>query len=101
MTFEPLIEMNPDKIDDIDGLIMPTAKSRSEIDYDFRKLGKKVSAEEVRKLLERKYDVEVNEVELLLYPVWNCRIQHKQTGNIRLLTIDAVMGYPLVNLSDI
>ncbi len=41
MTFEPLIEMNPDKIDDIDGLIMPTAKSRSEIDYDFRKLGKK------------------------------------------------------------
>ena len=100
MTFEPIIEMNPDKIEDIDGLIFPAVKSRAEIDYDFRKLGKKVSAEEIKKLLERKYDVEVNEVELLLYPVWHCRIQHKETGNIRLLTIDAVMGYPLVNLSE-
>lgn len=101
MTFESLIEMNPNKIEDIDGLILPSTKNRSEIDYDFRKLGKKISPEEVRKLLERKYDVEVNEVELLLYPVWHCRIQHKETGSIRLLTIDAVMGYPLVNLSGI
>jgi hypothetical protein len=93
--------MEPHKIEDIDGLILPAAKSKSEIDYDFRKLGKKISPEEVRKLLERKYDVEVEEVELLLYPVWHCRIQHKETGSIRLLTIDAVMGYPLVNLSNI
>ncbi|MBU1370769.1 MAG: DUF853 family protein [Bacteroidetes bacterium] len=96
MIFKPLIEMDPHKIDDLDGLIMPTLKTRSELDYDFRKLGKKLDVKEVKQLLERKYDVEVNEVSLLLYPVWHCRIQHKTNSQVRHLTIDAVMGYPLI-----
>ncbi|MDA3942217.1 MAG: DUF853 family protein [Bacteroidetes bacterium] len=96
MIFKPLIEMDPHKIDDLDGLIMPTLKTRSELDYDFRKLGKKLDVKEVKQLLERKYDVEVNEVSLLLYPVWHCRILHKTNSQVRHLTIDAVMGYPLI-----
>lgn len=99
MRFEALIDMDPHKIDDLDGLIFPQPKKRDEVEYDFRKLGKKISISDVKTLLERKYDVEVQEVDLMLYPVWHCIIQHKQTGIMRELTVDAVMGYPLVNLN--
>lgn len=99
MQFAPLIDMDPHKIDDLDGLIFPKSMKRSEVDYDFRKLGKKISLTDVKSVVERKYDVEVQEVDLLLYPVWHCCIIHKQTGAKRNLTIDAVMGYPLQYLN--
>jgi hypothetical protein len=100
MRFEALIDMDPHKIDDLDGLIFPQTKKRDEVEYDFRKLGKRIDITEVKTLLERKYDVEVQEVDLLLYPVWHCIVQHKQSGTMRELTVDAVMGYPMINLKN-
>jgi len=99
MHFEALIDMDPHKIDDLDGLIFPQTKKRSEVEYDFRKLGKRIDIADVKTLLERKYDVEVKDVGLMLYPVWHCVIQDKQNGTMRALTVDAVMGYPLLNMN--
>jgi hypothetical protein len=100
MRFEALIDMDPHKIDDLDGLIFPQPKKRDEVEYDFRKLGKRIDVAEVKTMLERKYDVEVQEVDVMLYPVWHCMIQHKQNGTKRQLTVDAVMGYPLMNMNN-
>jgi len=99
MQFAPLIDMDPHKIDDLDGLIFPKTVKRSEVDFDFRKLGKRISLADVKSVLERKYNVEVQDVDLLLYPVWHCRIMHRKTSIVRNLIIDAVMGYPLQNLN--
>lgn len=92
ITFSSLIDMDPNKIDDLDENCEFEVKSKSEVDFDFRKLGKKIDKKEIKNLLERKYRVEVSEVELLLLPAWICNIMDKKTGEERILNIDGIFG---------
>lgn len=95
--FHALVDLDPHKIEDLDERVVLETKSRDEIDYDFRKLGKKLDKDEITKLLQHKYNVEVLDVSLVLYPTWQCRLENKEQKTLRTIQIDAVNGLKIVH----
>ena len=95
--FHALVDLDPHKIEDLDERVVLETKSRDEVDYDFRKLGKKMDKEEITTLLQHKYNVEVLDVSLVLYPTWQCRLENKEQKTLRTIQIDAVNGLQIVH----
>jgi hypothetical protein len=88
--FAPLHAMDPHKIPDLDGVISWQTGTRSTMEWDFRKLGKKLQPKEIVAFLQKKYDVDVTAVTLVLLPVWQCTVLAKKGGASRVVLLDAV-----------
>ncbi|GAB6097021.1 hypothetical protein JCM14469_32750 [Desulfatiferula olefinivorans] len=93
--FSPVVDADPHEIPDLDDHCAIDIIKKSEIDFDFRKIGKKLDPTEIRHLMERKYRVEVRDVDLLLYPTWACTIADKKTGKTRAIILDGTTGRPI------
>lgn len=94
--FETVVDTDPHKIEDLDNHCTVLEMDKNEVDFDFRSLGgKKLDKNKIKKLMERKYRVEVNNVEMVLFPAWECMIIDKKTNGTRMLTIDGVFGNPI------
>lgn len=90
---ESVVDRDPHKIQDLDDSCTMAAVAKEEVDYDFRGLGgKKLDKNSITKLMERKYRINVHDVELVLFPTWNCTIIHKESSKERYIAIDGIFG---------
>ena len=96
MAFSSLLDMDPNKIEDLDQHYEIESIPKSEIDFDFRSLGKKIDEKEIRNNMERKYPVKVNSIELLLIPTWECTIKKKKSDEARKIVFDGVLGWEVI-----
>jgi hypothetical protein len=95
ISVEAIFEKTPDKIEDIDNVAQVEAVSKNELatDIDLKKL--KLNEKKVRHTIENKYGVKLVEAEPMLYPYWECDIEHIKEGSHRTVYIDAVTGKTL------
>ena len=70
--FVSVTDIDPDIIVDLDNICEIKAKSGNELDFDKRKLGKKMDFTSIKQNMERKYKINVLKAELVLFPVWKC-----------------------------
>jgi hypothetical protein len=88
-----VVDLDPNKISDLDDHcdIKPIRKDK--IDYDFRGMGgRKLNKKAIRNMMERKYQVKVNDVELLLFPTWECTVKEKKSKDTRTVVLDGGLG---------
>jgi hypothetical protein len=91
--FTGVLDIDPDKIDDIDDFCTLESVPKSEVDFDFRTLGgKKPNFVEIKNMMERKYRVSVRAVDMVLFPVWQCQVSHKKGNGKRTILLDGVFG---------
>ncbi len=90
--FDSVIDIDPDKIIDLDNICEIKAKPGKELDFDKRKLGKKMDLLDIKQNMERKYKVNVLKAELVLFPVWICKIENKKNSKKRELCIDGIFS---------
>lgn len=95
-TFSQVVDADPNQITDIDDNCTVEIIKKSDVDFDFRKTGKKLDPMEIKHLMERKYRVEVRDVALLLYPTWECAIADKKTDAIRTVVLDGISGRQII-----
>ncbi|MBU1009909.1 MAG: ATP-binding protein [Bacteroidetes bacterium] len=93
INFEALVSLEPHKIQDFDERIQFDRRKRDEVQYDFRRLGKKINPVEIVTMLERKYKVKVSAVDVVLLPVWDCTVMAKKGPGLRKVSLDALLGY--------
>ncbi len=94
--FSPIVDADPNEIYDLDNCCTLVSKQRNQVDFDFRVLGgKKLNKSKVKNAMERKYRVQVLDSDLVLFPVWDCKIENKKTGDSKRLSIDGIFGNPI------
>jgi len=96
MAFSSLLDMDPNKIEDLDQHYEIESIPKTEVDFDFRSIGKKIDEKEIRNNMERKYPVKVNSIELLLIPTWECTIKKKKGDETRKIVFDGVLGWEVI-----
>ena len=55
-------------------------------------LEKKIVKKEIKNMMEKKFPVEINDVNMILFPIWKCKIIAKKGDKSRSLNIDAIFG---------
>lgn len=91
--FASVVDADPHKIEDLDNYCKLEPYDKDDVDFDFRALGgKRLNKKKVKSSLERKYRVTVNNSELVLFPVWECTLKHKNSGKTRMIMIDGIFG---------
>jgi len=92
-----VLDVDPNKIVDLDDFCEITSVYRGEVDFDFRKLGgKTLDFKAIKHSMERKYRVHVKTADLVLFPVWHCRINQKKGNEHRIILIDGVLGNEMI-----
>jgi hypothetical protein len=91
--FEPMARIEPHKIEDFDQRVHFIEEKKENVGFDFRKLGRKLDQEEVSTFISRKYNVRVQKIRLVLLPVWDCLLSHKQSAAQRRLLLDACLAF--------
>ena len=46
--------------------------------------------------MERKYDVNVDSIDLILFPIWECVLEMKKKKSKRILFIDGIKGNRII-----
>ena len=88
-----MVHSDPHKIEDLDDHCVMEEIPRVEIDFRFGTLDKKkLNKSAIKKLIERKYQSVVNDVELVLFPVYECTIKDKKKNKSRKILLDAIFG---------
>lgn len=91
--FSQIVNSDPNKIEDIDDHCLMQESPKSEVDFRFGNLDKKkLNKTAIKKIMERKYQSEVNDIELVLFPVYECTIKAKKQNKTRKIYIDAIFG---------
>jgi len=91
--FSAVVDIDPNKIVDLDNICEIVHKDESQIDFDRRKLGrKKMDINSIKNNMERKYRVKVSNVELVLFPIWKCTIKNKKNNTVREINIDGIFS---------
>ncbi len=91
--FSQIVHSDPNKIEDIDDHCVMEESPRVEVDFRFGTLDKKkLNKSAIKKLMERKYQSVVNDVELVLFPVYECTIKEKKKNKSRKIFLDAIFG---------
>ena len=91
--FSQIVHSDPNKIEDIDDHCVMEESPRVEVDFRFGTLDKKkLNKSAIKKLMERKYQSVVNDVELVLFPVYECTIKDKKKNKRRKVFLDAIFG---------
>ena len=64
--FAAVVDGDPHKIEDLDNHCTIVEKDKDDVDFDFRSLGgRKLNKIKIKKLMDRKYGVVVNNVEMV------------------------------------
>jgi len=91
--FRSVVDLDPHKISDLDDQCEIEPVRKDKIDYDFRGMGgRKLDKKAIRNMMERKYPVKVHDVELLLFPTWECTVKEKKSKDTRTVVLDGVIG---------
>ena len=91
--FSQIVHSDPNKIEDIDDHCVMEESPRVEVDFRFGTLDKKkLNKSAIKKLMERKYQSVVNDVELVLFPFYECTIKDKKKNKRRKIFLDAIFG---------
>ncbi len=91
--FSQIVHSDPNKIEDIDDHCVMEESPRIEVDFRFGTLDKKkLNKSAIKKLMERKYQSVVNDVELVLFPFYECTIKDKKKNKCRKIFLDAIFG---------
>ena len=91
--FSQIVHSDPNKIEDIDDHCVMEESPRIEVDFRFGTLDKKkLNKSAIKKLMERKYQSVVNDVELVLFPFYECTIKDKKKNKRRKIFLDAIFG---------
>lgn len=91
--FSQIVNSDPNKIEDLDDHCLMQESPRSEVDFRFGNLDKKkLNKAAIKKIMERKYQSEVNDIELVLFPIYECTIKTKKQNKTRKIYIDAIFG---------
>ena len=94
--FDSIINKDPNKIVDLDDKCDLIKKTRSDTrsEYEFRgRVEIKEIEKELIKVMEKKYDINVEGLYWTLFPVWNCKvIDKKNKTSERTIIIDGVFG---------
>jgi len=93
--FAAVVDIDPNKIEDLDDICSINHTPEDDIDFDIKKLGKELNFKEVKQNMERKYKVKVSKAELVLYPIWKCTIENKNNNKMRELKIDGIFANPI------
>ena len=96
--FSAVIDIDPNKIVDLDNICEIVHKDESQIDFDSWKLGrKKMDINSIKNNMERKYRVKVSSAELVLFPIWKCKIKDKKNNTKREINIDGIFSNIIVH----
>ena len=88
-----VVDSDPHKIKDLDNYCTIVEKNKDDVDFDYSYLGgRSLDKNKIKKLMERKYGVVVNNVEMILFPTWTCTIKNKKENKTRELLLDGVFG---------
>ena len=91
--FSQIVHSDPNKIEDLDDHCVMRESSKTEVDFRFGALDKKkMNKSAIKKIMERKYQSEVNDIELVLFPVYACTIMDKKKNKSRKIFLDAIFG---------
>ena len=91
--FSSVLDVDPHKISDLDDHCEIEPVRKDKIDYDFRGMGgRKLNKKAIENMMERKYPVKVDDVELLLFPTWECTVKEKKSKITRTVVLDGVLG---------
>ena len=91
--YSQMVHSDPHKIEDLDDHCVMEEIPRVEVDFRFGTLDKKkLNKAAIKKLMERKYQSIVNDVELVLFPVYECIINDKKKNKNRKILLDAIFG---------
>ena len=94
--FDSIIDKDPNKIVDLDDKCELIKKNRSDTrsDYEFRgRVEIKEIEKELIKVMEKKYDINVEGLYWTLFPIWNCKVKDKKNKTSeRTIIIDGVFG---------
>ena len=91
--FSSVIDRDPHKIDDLDNFCTLSRIDRDDVDFDFRSLGgRKINKDKIKKMMERKYNLRVNDVTLTLFPIWKCTLENKKTKESREVVLDGIFA---------
>ena len=94
--FRSVVDLDHHKISDLDDQCEIEPVRKDKIDYDFRGMGgRKLDKKAIRNMMERKYPVKVHDVELLLFPTWECTVKGKKSKDTRTVVLDGVLGKEL------
>ena len=96
--FTGVIDIDPHKIEDIDDFCKLETHDKSELHFDFRSIGgSKVNHKKVKHLMERKFNVRVLDTELILFPIWLCKLAKKKKNDYRTIKLDAIFGQQIID----
>ena len=88
-----VVDSDPHKIKDLDNYCTILEKNTDDVDFDYSSLGgRSLDKNKIKKLMERKYGVVVNNVAMVLFPTWTCTIKNKKDNKTRELLLDGVFG---------
>ena len=88
--------IDPHKIEDLDNHCTLVAKERDDVDFDFRTLGgQKINNGKLSNMMSRKYHLKVNDIKMVLFPTWECKIKHNKKKLARIIQLDGIFGNPI------
>lgn len=91
--FEKVPAMEPDKISDLDYKCDVQSTCKNEIiNFEFEQIKSGIDQMEIKFELETKYPVDVINSELILLPIWSCKIKEKVTDKTRNVFLDGIYG---------
>ena len=91
--FTNVLDVDPNKIIDLDNKCEIIEKDRNEFKFDKRILGnKRLNQNKIKSHMERKFRVKVVSSRLILLPYWECNIINQKTKKNRYINIDGVFG---------
>ena len=97
--FSQIVDSDPNKIEDLDDHCFMEEKPRNEVDFRFNTLNnRKMNKSAIKRLMERKYNVVVNDVELVLFPVWECTVKERRNKKTHKITLDGIFGNPILGI---
>jgi len=98
--FDSIVDEDPDQILDLDDKCDLIQKTRSELrsEYEFRgRVELKNLKNDIIKVMEKKYDIEVKNLSWTLFPIWSCELTNKKNKSKRNLIIDGVFGKKIIS----
>ena len=91
--FTNVVDIDPNKIIDLDNKCQIIEKDIKDIKFDKRTLGnKRLDKNKIKNHMERKFRVKVLDIKLILLPYWKCGIINKKTNKSRFMNIDGIFG---------
>jgi len=91
--FSTVLDSDPHAIQDLDDIAEINMVQRETVDFDFSTIDEdSLDVTALTHMMERKYPIKVNTIQLALFPLWECTLKHKKTEETRIVKLDAIFG---------